>query len=198
MEILVATAVYTVAFALFAYIATARAHRDGGHLSVRWFAAFGVLGLAVSAIAGARGFSFPVLIASAAVAICAVSDIACGLLYNGVVGPASAAIAILATIGGQTSQMLIGAAIGLTIPLVLHVTTRGRGLGMGDVKLFAIVGLAFGALGSLAIIATAFVSGACYALIMLGLGRARFGASIPFAPFIALGTMGVACTGLGA
>ena len=71
--------------------------------------------------------------------------------------------------------------------LTLCILTRGRGMGLGDVKLAFLIGIIAGPVTWVAIF-LAFVIGAGFGLLMVGLGRARFGKPIPFGPFLVLGT----------
>lgn len=71
----------------------------------------------------------------------------------------------------------------------LIIITRGKGMGGGDVKLGAFMGLMLGfPLGLLAIVAS-FLSGAGFSIILLILGKKHFGQSIPFGPFLVLGSL---------
>lgn len=71
----------------------------------------------------------------------------------------------------------------------LHAFTRGRGMGMGDVKL----GLAFGVLlgwpRTLVAVFASFIIGALAGVFLLASGRRQFGQTIPFGPFLVLGTV---------
>lgn len=81
-----------------------------------------------------------------------------------------------------------GAVIGGGIFLLAHFISKG-GVGMGDVKLFAVIGLY---LGSGSIMAAAFLSvmaGAVYSAVMLFLKKIKLKEEIPFAPFILVGTI---------
>jgi len=65
--------------------------------------------------------------------------------------------------------------------------TRGRGMGLGDVKLISVLGFLFGWPDILLIIFYSFVIGAIIALFIMALGRKKFKDVIPFGPFIAIG-----------
>jgi len=69
----------------------------------------------------------------------------------------------------------------------LHAVSRGRGLGLGDVKLGTALGAALGLVSGLTAIALAFIFGGGYGVWLLATGRARAGSSIHFGPFIAAG-----------
>jgi len=67
--------------------------------------------------------------------------------------------------------------------------SRGRGFGFGDVKLAPSLGLLLGWPKTPVAVFLAFVLGALAALILLVLGRKKLGQTIPFGPFLVLGTL---------
>ena len=72
--------------------------------------------------------------------------------------------------------------------LLAHFLTKG-GVGMGDVKLLAVIGAY---MGSGSIMAAAFLSvaaSAFYSIVMLLLKKIKLKEEIPFAPFIFIGTV---------
>lgn len=71
----------------------------------------------------------------------------------------------------------------------LIIITRGKGMGGGDVKLGAFMGLGLGFPNSLMALMLAFLSGAIVSLILIALGRKHFGQTIPFGPFLVLGSL---------
>lgn len=68
--------------------------------------------------------------------------------------------------------------------LLLHLITRGRGLGFGDVKLAFVVGSILGFPGSLVWIMLSFVTGAVIGIFLIIVKRASFSKPIPFGPFL--------------
>jgi leader peptidase (prepilin peptidase)/N-methyltransferase len=76
--------------------------------------------------------------------------------------------------------------------LVLHLLTRGRGLGLGDVKLGTAIGAGFGPAAGIVALGAAFVLGGMYASWLLLTRRARRGDAIRFGPFLAAGTVAAA------
>lgn len=80
----------------------------------------------------------------------------------------------------------MGAAVGLFF-LLLIVLTRGRGMGGGDLKLGVLIGLYFGFPLALSSIMLAFFLGFIFAVLLIVLGKKRFGQTIPFGPFLSLG-----------
>jgi prepilin signal peptidase PulO-like enzyme (type II secretory pathway) len=70
--------------------------------------------------------------------------------------------------------------------LFLHLATRGRGMAMGDVKLVFWLGLFLGGRGVLVCVYLAFLTGALFGLILILLGKKKFGERIAFGPFLVL------------
>ncbi|MDQ2817912.1 MAG: prepilin peptidase, partial [Candidatus Eremiobacteraeota bacterium] len=70
---------------------------------------------------------------------------------------AASAGLLLAAVSGRLLGSLEGAAFGCLLFGVIYVLTRGAGMGLGDVKLAAAVGLYLGLAGSVAAFASAFV-----------------------------------------
>lgn len=74
--------------------------------------------------------------------------------------------------------------------LVLFVVTRGRGMGLGDVKFAFLQGLLLGFPKIIVGFYTAFLTGAVVAIILVIWGKKRFrGGTIPFGPFLVIGTI---------
>lgn len=71
---------------------------------------------------------------------------------------------------------------------LLHILTRGRGMGLGDVKLSFFLGLLLGFPETPVAIFLSFLAGAAVGIILIFGGRARFGNPIPFGPFLVLGS----------
>lgn len=71
----------------------------------------------------------------------------------------------------------------------LIIITKGKGMGGGDVKLGALIGLTLGFPLSLVALMLAFLLGAVIALILIFLGKKKFGQTIPFGPFLVLGSL---------
>lgn len=85
-------------------------------------------------------------------------------------------------VGGLIMAFVIGLMFFLLI-----VLTRGRGMGGGDFKLGIFIGLVFGFPESITAIMLGFFTGAVFGVSLLLLGKKRFGQTIPFGPFLALG-----------
>lgn len=123
-------------------------------------------------------------------------------LPNRIVLPTLAAVLALAGIDALVtgrSGSLIGGVIGMLVLgglyAVLRATSRG-GIGGGDVKLAAVIGLVLGWHGWQALAvgaASAFVLGALYALVLMATRRAERSTRIAFGPWMIIGAvLGVA------
>jgi len=127
-------------------------------------------------------------------------DARTGFIPDNVTRPACAIALVLAAAAGGLLDACAGAlAVGGAL-LLLHLSTGGRGLGLGDVKLGVAIGSGLGPLVGLAAIGAAFIGGGAYALWLLSRRRARLHDRIPFGPFLAAGTIAgvVLFRGLGA
>ena len=119
------------------------------------------------------------------------------LMYPAIVVAAVAVVAL--RLAGQPVS-IAGAAVGLLCfggGLLLVAIVSPGGMGMGDVKLAALIGLVLGAVGLryVAVAAAAGVLlGGAAALIALAAGRGRKG-TIPFGPFLASGAALAALAG---
>ncbi len=73
--------------------------------------------------------------------------------------------------------------------LFLIIITKGKGMGGGDVKVGALMGLALGFPQGFLALMLAFISGAVYSLGLIALKRKKIGENIPFGPFLVLGSL---------
>ena len=126
-----------------------------------------------------------------------VIDLEQGLILNKVVYPGMVVALLLALIpqpwlaqqiGTRVAYAALGGAIGFAIFLLIALVSRG-GMGWGDVKLAALIGLATGfPLVFLSIIMGAILGGIVAVALVIAKKRKRREA-IPFGPFLALATM---------
>jgi leader peptidase (prepilin peptidase)/N-methyltransferase len=106
-----------------------------------------------------------------------------GLFGNSLFGPYAGIF------GGQDSLIFnrtIGALSGFLLFLFLFFVTRGRGMGLGDVKLVFALGIVFGWPDVLLISTIAFIIGACFGLVQIFRGVYRMKSFLPFGPFLAI------------
>lgn len=101
--------------------------------------------------------------------------------------------AVLALAGGDAVAAFDGAALAGGALALLYVATRGRGIGLGDVKLAVAIGAGLGPLGGVTALGTAFVGGGAYGAWLLLRGRAQRGDTLRFGPYLAAGTMLALC-----
>lgn len=83
---------------------------------------------------------------------------------------------------------ILGAVVGFSVLLLIAFVSRG-GMGGGDIKLFAVIGLV---LGTRRVLIAFFLSCLLGAVIGMGLklvGKVGAGKPIPFGPFIAMGSL---------
>jgi leader peptidase (prepilin peptidase)/N-methyltransferase len=83
---------------------------------------------------------------------------------------------------------LVGSFILYSFFFILHSLFRGRALGGGDVKLAFLVGLITGFPSMIVAVFSAFLTGAIISVILMMLGKKKFGETIPFGPFLVIGT----------
>lgn len=84
----------------------------------------------------------------------------------------------------------LGSGVGLTLFfLLLVVVTKGRGLGWGDVKLGVLIGLLAGWPGVFVAVFASFILGAIASVALMAVKVRKFGQTIPFGPFLVIGTI---------
>jgi leader peptidase (prepilin peptidase)/N-methyltransferase len=136
------------------------------------------------------------LLLAAAGVLLAVIDLRHRLLPNRVVGPALAGGAVLlaaaAALDQQWTPLLRGAlgAAALFVCFLVLALISPRSLGMGDVKLAALLGLYLGWLGGEVLLigaAAGFVVQAVAALALLATGRVGLRGELPFGPAMLAG-----------
>lgn len=90
--------------------------------------------------------------------------------------------------GNKFADHLTAAAIFFLIFLLLVIVTRGRGIGLGDVKYAAVSGFILGLPYSVVSFYLSFLTGAGLSLILILWGKKTMKSTIPFGPFLVLGT----------
>ena len=129
--------------------------------------------------------------------IISVIDLEHGLILNKVVYPSMVVVLLLAlypwpwltqSIGMRVAYVALGGAIGFAIFLLIAIVSRG-GMGWGDVKLAALIGLATGfPLVFVAVIIAAILGGIVAMALVIAKKRKRR-ETIPFGPFLAAAAM---------
>jgi leader peptidase (prepilin peptidase)/N-methyltransferase len=157
-------------------------------------------GLLAAVVAVHRDDATPLVLGLALVVVLvpvSLIDIDHRLILDRLTVPAAVLAIALGTVldpGGEPGRLLAGAAGGaaLAIPALLHPS----GMGLGDVKLVAVLGLFLGASVAVAVV-VAFLAGAVAGLTVMirdGVAAGRKTA-IAFGPFLALGAVVAALAG---
>jgi len=90
--------------------------------------------------------------------------------------------------GGVLDHFLAGL-ISFFLFLLLVIATRGKGMGLGDVKYAAVSGFILGVPQSIVSFYLSFLTGAAVSLILILMGKKTVRSTIPFGPFLAGGTL---------
>lgn len=177
--LLMATGLLTV----FALSSGARQLRIEGTARIQ-LAAFGLLSALVVAL-DAAGVTIVLMLAGCTVS--AVTDLRTGLVLDRVTLPALIAAFGCALLSDAALASLCGSLCAAGSLYVLWFITKGRGIGLGDVKLAALIGAALGPTWSLTALGAAFVAGTIVHLPALCTGRIGRRTAIAFAPYLAIG-----------
>lgn len=121
------------------------------------------------------------------VAISAV-DIAHRIVPDRIVLPATAIVLVAQTVREPSVEWVL-AALGASLFLFLAVLAYPAGMGMGDVKLALLMGAALGKLVSVALMVGMLAAVVPGLYLLARHGRAARKMAIPFAPFLALGSI---------
>lgn len=133
--------------------------------------------------------SLGLALALACLVVSAASDLATGLIFDTVLATAACGIGLWSVVAQGALPAAVGAGICVAPLLTLYGITRRRGIGFGDVKLGAIIGAGVGGVESVGAIGAAFVAGAICCAPLLVARRLRRSDRVPFAPFMAVGTI---------
>lgn len=123
--------------------------------------------------------------------VCAFTDLQVGYVYDKVLMLGSCLILVIAATLGEMEHALLGALAALALPLTAYVSTRGRALGFGDVKLAAFLGAATGLRGVVPMLIVACISAGVIGCSLVAAGWKRWNDSLPFAPFLVLGAWAI-------
>lgn len=185
-------ALFATGGAAFAYALWLVAERAGRGSGIRIGAAppAAVLGAVVAVLAlvvfdDVRS-AIPCAIALVAAVVCALTDARSGYIFDRVV-----ALALAFTFAAGSTSFVARAEGALAVAglyAIPYVLTRGRGFGLGDVKLGAVVGAGLGVGPGVESFGASFIIGAVVGVVLLVRGRDRKDA-VPFGPFIAVGAV---------
>jgi leader peptidase (prepilin peptidase)/N-methyltransferase len=168
---------------------------DGEPLApARRWPALELVSAAVAALVAWRAGPPYVCFAMIAVAL-AVIDWRTSTLPDAITLPAYPIMALALLPTGELPRALAGGAA-LTAVYGLLWLLRPEAMGLGDVKIAGLIGMAGAALSWQALVAAAFCGqllGALYALCLLVTGRATRHTQFPFGTFMLLGTLPTLC-----
>ena len=121
--------------------------------------------------------------------VCALVDARTGYIFDVLSLIVMSIAAILSVASNRLSDGALGATLVGGSMFALYLASGRRGVGLGDVKLAAVIALGFGLkLGSIAV-GCAFVLGAIYGVALLASRQARRTDTVRFGPFLAGGAM---------
>lgn len=83
------------------------------------------------------------------------------------------------------TSIVFGMLAGAGALYLLWITTGGRGIGFGDVKLMIPLGILFGVQGVVVLLFLSFVAGGAVSVFLLAANRVTPKTAIPFGPFLA-------------
>jgi prepilin signal peptidase PulO-like enzyme (type II secretory pathway) len=96
---------------------------------------------------------------------------------------------LLSKISASPFNTFLPAAGASLFLFLIWAVTRGRGMGLGDVKLAFLMGLVLGFPKVVVAFYLAFLTGAIIGVILILVKKARFGQKIAFGPFLAAATV---------
>ncbi|MBI2019140.1 prepilin peptidase [Candidatus Daviesbacteria bacterium] len=91
-----------------------------------------------------------------------------------------------------SQPLLYGIGTGFGIAAFFYIIillTRGKGMGGGDVKLGAFMGLMLGFPNGILALILSFLTGAVFSVMLIIAGKKHFGQVIPFGPFLVAGSL---------
>jgi leader peptidase (prepilin peptidase)/N-methyltransferase len=118
-------------------------------------------------------------------AISAVTDMQTGYVFDRVLAVAAILLLPAVAASGRLENAVIGAAVAAGLLLLPYAVSRGKGLGLGDVKLAAFIGFGLGNPAAIGAVWSAFVLGGIAAAFLLA--RVRGARTMPFAPYLCAG-----------
>ncbi|HBB76694.1 MAG: hypothetical protein A2186_02255 [Candidatus Levybacteria bacterium RIFOXYA1_FULL_41_10] len=132
------------------------------------------------------------LVLSSSFVVIFFSDLRYGLIPDKIVFPTLAFVIVYISLFAKTDFVLsLLSAVGLFIFFfIIFLATRGKGIGLGDLKFSLLMGFSLGFPHTLVGIYLAFLTGGISAIILVLWGKKRLRKdTIPFGPFLVLGTL---------
>ncbi len=129
-------------------------------------------------------------LACIALVVGAFADARTGYLFDAITFPAALVTAILALATGSAAQATAGVALLVGIFGAVAIISRGRAIGLGDVKAMYAIGAAFGPAKAIFILFAASLSGLAAAALSRRTARGSHPVlrEIPFGPHLAIGS----------
>jgi leader peptidase (prepilin peptidase)/N-methyltransferase len=152
-----------------------------------WLPAAGGAAAASVAALFATDVALPAAAALIGTLVCGLVDARTGFIFDALTLTISAATGAAAALDHRLADGLAAALIVGGALAAIYLITGRRGIGLGDVKLGAALALGLGCEAGLVALGGAFVLGALYAGVMMGIGRAKRSDAVRFGPFIAGG-----------
>jgi leader peptidase (prepilin peptidase)/N-methyltransferase len=149
---------------------------------------------AAAGLAALAGTPAGVIAATAGAAVAGIVDARTWSIFDPLTASLLAAALGLAALEGRLIDAFAGSICIAGGLFILRLAGRGRGVGLGDVKLGAGLGAALGAPAGITAIALAFIFGGAYGAWLLATKRAMPGHSIRFGPYIAAGVFAALLT----
>jgi len=179
---------------VFSYLALrGRCRRCGAKVPLRVLLVEVLFGLGAAAVVLSYGLNSSglfVYVSGAILLVLTVIDIEQGIVPHEIVIPATAVALVAAffypPLGWKSG--LLGGAIAFGV-LLLPAVLRPGGMGWGDVKLAPFLGIIVGFPSVLVSLFTAFIAGGLIGVIVMLAGKGTRKSSVPFVPFLAMGTM---------
>ena len=132
------------------------------------------------------------LLLTATLAAATVTDLRTRRIPNRLTaGAAALGVVLAAAAGAGALGNALAAAIAVSAPLLAVSLIRPEGMGMGDVKLVAVLGLYLGWAAWPALLISLLLAGLVGVLLALGTRTPPSRAAVPLAPFIAVGSLPV-------
>lgn len=128
-------------------------------------------------------------ILAGALIVSAWTDLRLGLILDRVTAPALLLVVTFCALEGAAAASLFGIVGSAGAVVALHAITRGRGIGLGDAKLAAVIGAGLGAYGGGMALVCAFVIAALVNSALLLMRRVNMGDRVAFGPYLAWGSV---------
>jgi len=180
---------FIIAWTLFLGILAQHAARRRGlvlHAASRYWVATAWV---AAVVAATSWMSLSLEAALVVLVVAAVVDGQSGFIFDPLVVTGALGVIIIAAIEGAGTSSVCGAVVTAGAIFCIWILSLGRGIGLGDVKLAAVVGAGFGPLGGISAIGVSFVVGAAIAVARLAAGTVHFGVPIRFGPYLLAGSV---------